>query len=64
MYPKDVVKKIDAWAKQKKLAILVIDQKKNPDTATLKGKVVKFLNATKRTPPTSGPLEGAVVSSQ
>ncbi len=62
MYPKDVLKKIDAWGKQKKLAILVIDQKKNPDTATLKGKVVKFLSSTKKTPPASGPLEGAVVS--
>ncbi len=62
MYPKDVVKKIDAWNKQKKLAILVIDQKKNPDTASLKGKVVKFLASTKKSPPTSGKLDGAVVS--
>jgi hypothetical protein len=62
MYPKDVVKKIDAWSKQKKLAILVIDQKKNPDTASLKGKVVKFLAATKKTPPASGKLDGATIT--
>jgi hypothetical protein len=62
MYPKDVVKKIDAWNKQKKLAILVIDQKKNPDTASLKGKVVKFLATTKKSPPSSGKLDGAVVT--
>jgi len=61
-YPKDVLKKIDAWAKQKKLAILVIDQKKNPDTATLKGKIVKFLSATKKSPPKTGALDGLVVS--
>jgi hypothetical protein len=62
MYPKDVIKKIDAWSKQKKLAILVIDQKKNPDTATLKGKVVKFLAATKKSPPNPGPVDGLVVT--
>ncbi|HEY1547073.1 MAG TPA: hypothetical protein VGG28_04610 [Kofleriaceae bacterium] len=62
MYPKDVVKKIDAWNKQKKVAILVIDQKKNPDTASLKGKIVKFLAATKKSPPAPGKLDGATVT--
>ncbi|HEY1815315.1 MAG TPA: hypothetical protein VGG74_23365 [Kofleriaceae bacterium] len=62
-YPKDTLKKIEAWHKQKKLAILVIDQKRNPDTASLKGKVVKFLASTKRSPPAPGPLDGLVVSS-
>jgi len=61
-YPKDVLKKIDTWAKQKKVAILVIDQKKNPDTATLKGKIVKFLAATKKNPPAQGTLDGATVT--
>jgi hypothetical protein len=62
MYPKDVLKKIDGWNRQKKVAILVIDQKKNPDTSTLKGKVVKFLAAAKKNPPATGKLDGAVVS--
>jgi hypothetical protein len=61
-YPADTRKKIDSWMKAKKLAILVIDQKKNPDTATLKGKIVKFLAQTKKNPPAPGPLDGATIA--
>lgn len=49
---KDMRDKIDTLMKQKKAAILLIDQKKNPDAATLKGKILKFMAAVKKTPPT------------
>lgn len=45
------VKKLDAWMKAKKVAILYIDMKKVPDQATLKGKIVKFLADVKKAPP-------------
>jgi hypothetical protein len=46
--------KLDAWMKAQKVAILFIEVKKLPDTATLRGKVVKFLNTVKKTPPNPG----------
>ena len=49
---KDMRDKIDSLMKSKKAAILLIDQKKNPDAATLKGKILKFMAAVKKTPPT------------
>jgi len=55
-FTKEVRAKFDAWVKAKKVAILFIDQKKNPDQATLKGKIVKFVADTKKTPMASGPL--------
>jgi hypothetical protein len=61
-FTKEVRAKFDAWMKEKKVAILFIEVKKNPDAATLKGKVVKFLNAVKKAPPAAAataPTEGA-----
>ncbi|MDX2086762.1 MAG: hypothetical protein SFX73_02875 [Kofleriaceae bacterium] len=52
-FTKDVRAKFDAWMKEKKVAILFIEVKKNPDAATLKGKIVKFLNTVKKSPPTT-----------
>lgn len=49
----DTRTKIDALMKDKKAAILLIDQKKNPDAATLKGKILKFMAAVKKAPPSS-----------
>lgn len=49
---KDQRDKIDSLVKSNKVAILLIDQKKNPDAATLKGKILKFMAAVKKTPPT------------
>ncbi len=46
--------KLDAWMKSQKVAILFIEVKRLPDTATLRGKVVKFLNQVKKTPPNPG----------
>ena len=51
---KDVRAKLDAWMKAKKAAILLIEVKKVPDAATLKGKVLKFMATVKKNPPTSG----------
>jgi len=56
-FTKEVLAKFTAWQKGKKVAILFIDQKKSPDQATLKGKVVKFLADVKKAPPADGPLQ-------
>jgi len=48
--------KLDGWMKAQKVAILFIEVKKLPDTATLHGKVVKFLNQVKKAPPNPGKL--------
>ncbi len=48
---KDTRAQIDALMKDKKAAILLIDQKKNPDAATLKGRILKFMAAVKKAPP-------------
>ncbi|MBL9014827.1 MAG: hypothetical protein JNL83_11660 [Myxococcales bacterium] len=50
-FTKDVRAKFDAWMKERRAAILFIEVKKNPDAATLRGKIVKFLNAVKAAPP-------------
>lgn len=55
-FTKAVRAKFDRWMKEKKAAILFIEIKKNPDTATIKGKVLKFLAAVKKTPPAAGKL--------
>ena len=55
-FTKEVKSKFDKWMKEKKAAILFIEIKKNPDTATIKGKVLKFLAAVKKTPPATGKL--------
>lgn len=55
-FTKEVRAKFDRWMKEKKAAILFIEIKKNPDTATIKGKVLKFLAAVKKTPPVAGKL--------
>jgi type IV secretory pathway VirB10-like protein len=49
----DTRSRIDSLMKEKKAAILLIDQKKNPDAATLKGKILKFMAAVKKAPPTA-----------
>ncbi len=49
---KDMRDKIDSLMKSNQVAILLIDQKKNPDAATLKGKILKFMAAVKKSPPT------------
>ena len=51
-FTKEVQAKLSTWMKDKKAAILFIEVKKNPDAATLKGKIVKFLNTVKKSPPT------------
>lgn len=56
-FTKEVRAKFDRWMKEKKAAILFIEIKKNPDTATIKGKVLKFLAAVKKTPPAAGKLQ-------
>ena len=56
VFTKEVRAKFDAWMKAKKVAILFIEIKKNPDAATIKGKVLKFLAAVKKSPPAAGPL--------
>jgi len=63
-FTKEVKAKFDRWMKEKKVAILFIEIKKNPDAATIKGKVLKFLAAVKKTPPATGKLAGAVPASQ
>ena len=55
-FTKEVRAKFDKWMKEKKAAILFIEIKKNPDTATIKGKVLKFLAAVKKNPPAAGKL--------
>jgi hypothetical protein len=55
-FTKEVRAKFDRWMKEKKAAILFIEIKKNPDTATIKGKVLKFLAAVKKAPPAVGKL--------
>jgi hypothetical protein len=55
-FTKEVRAKFDRWMKDKKAAILFIEIKKNPDTATIKGKVLKFLAAVKKAPPAAGKL--------
>ncbi len=55
-FTKQVRAKFDKWMKDKKAAILFIEIKKNPDTATIKGKVLKFLAAVKKAPPVAGKL--------
>ena len=55
-FTKEVRAKFDSWMKEKKVAILFIEVKKNPDAATLKGKIVKFLNTVKKAPMTPGAL--------
>jgi hypothetical protein len=54
--PKDVHKKVEAWMKSSKAAILLIEVGKVPDTATMKGKIVKFMTQVKRHPPAAGAL--------
>lgn len=49
---KDVRAKLDAWMKAKKAAILLIEVKKVPDAATMKGKILKFVAQVKKNPPT------------
>lgn len=56
-FTKDVQKKLAAWQKAKKVAILFIEVKKVPDQATLKGKVLKFLADVKKNPMTPGDLK-------
>ncbi len=55
-FTKEVKAKFDRWMKEKKAAILFIEIKKNPDAATIKGKVLKFLAAVKKAPPAAGKL--------
>ncbi len=52
--------KLEGWMKAQKVAILFIEVKRLPDTATLRGKVVKFLNQVKKTPPNPGRIMPAV----
>ena len=47
--------------KAQKVAILFIEVKRLPDAATLRGKVVKFLNQVKKTPPNPGRIMPALV---
>lgn len=56
---KDVRAKLDAWMKAKKAAILLIEVKKVPDAATMKGKLLKFVAQVKKTPPVPGTLTPA-----
>jgi len=56
-FTKEVRAKMDKWMKDKKAAILFIEIKKNPDTATIKGKVLKFLATVKKAPPAAGALK-------
>jgi len=56
-FDKTLRAKLDKWMKEKKAAILFIEIKKNPDQATIKGKVLKFLQAVKKAPPAAGKLQ-------
>lgn len=55
-FDKTVQKKLEKWQKDKKVAILFISIARNPDAATIKGKVIKFLNGVKKAPPQLGKL--------
>lgn len=55
-FTKEVRAKFDRWMKEKKAAILFIEIKKNPDPSTIKGKVLKFLAAVKKSRPVPGKL--------
>ena len=57
--PKDVHSKVDAWMKANKAAILLIEVGKVPDTATMKGKIMKFMTQVKKHPPAAGPLSAS-----
>jgi hypothetical protein len=48
--------KLAAWQKANKISVLLIEVKRYPDPATLKGKVVKFLHATNQAPPATAML--------
>jgi hypothetical protein len=62
--PKDVHKKVDGWMKSSKAAILLIEVGKVPDTATMKGKIVKFMTAVKKHPPAAGALPSDASASE
>ena len=55
-YGKDVRAKLDKWAKDKKVQILVLDAGRVPDASTLKGKILKFLDVVKKSTPVAGKL--------
>lgn len=57
VFTKPIRAKLDGWMKAKKAAILLIEVQKNPDAATLKGKVIKFLSQVKKSPPATDPLQ-------
>jgi hypothetical protein len=48
--------KLDEWMKGQKLAIMFVEVKRYPDPAALKGKVIKFLHAVQKAPPTAGKI--------
>jgi hypothetical protein len=48
--------KLDGMVKDGKLAVLYLDLKRAPDAATLQGKVIKFLAASAKAPPSSAKL--------
>jgi hypothetical protein len=56
-FTKAIKAKLEAWQKAKKVAILYIDVPRNPDAATLKGKVIKFMSQMKKSPPAPGALQ-------
>jgi len=51
-----VRQKLDDWTKGGKLAVLFVEVKRYPDPAALKGKVIKFLHAVQKSPPTTGKI--------
>jgi hypothetical protein len=51
-----VRQKLDDWMKGGKLAVLFVEVKRYPDPAALKGKVIKFLHAVQKAPPTAGKI--------
>jgi len=57
--PKDVHAKLDGWMKANKAAILLIEVGRVPDTATMKGKIMKFMTQVKKHPPATGPLSAS-----
>jgi len=54
-----VRQKLDDWMKGQKLAIMFVEVKRYPDPAALKGKVIKFLHAVQKAPPTAGKIPQA-----
>ncbi len=46
----EVRAKLDAWQKDRQVAILFIDLQKAPDEPTIKGKILTFLAAVKKSP--------------